>query len=61
LSLDVSKLSERQHRSRFNDIAAHADKAMPMDGLLGYQFLKTRPTAINFRRRELLVWSESGG
>jgi len=31
-----------------------------MDGLLGYQFLKTHPTAINFRARELLVWPESG-
>jgi len=46
---------------RFNDIAAHSGNAMPMDGLLGYEFLKTRPTAINFRRRELLVWSKSGG
>lgn len=46
---------------RFNDIAAHSDKALPMDGLLGYEFLKTRPTAINFRRRELLVWSKFGG
>lgn len=45
---------------RFNDIAAHSGKTIPMDGLLGYEFLKTRPTAINFRRRELLVWPESG-
>jgi hypothetical protein len=46
---------------RFNDIAAHAGKSLPMDGLLGYEFLKTRPTAINFHTRQLLVWSESGG
>ena len=42
---------------RFNDLAAHNDNEMPMDGLLGYEFLKTRPTSINFRRRELMVWS----
>ena len=41
---------------RFNDIAAHSGQTLPMDGLLGYEFLKTRPTAINFRRRELLLW-----
>ena len=45
---------------RFNDIAAHSGQTLPMDGLLGYEFLKTRPTAINFRRRELMVWPESG-
>ena len=46
---------------RFNDMAAHGGKTLPMDGLLGYEFLKTRPTSINFRRRELLVWPASGG
>ncbi len=46
---------------RFNDIAAHNGKPVPMDGLLGYEFLKTRPTAINFRTRELLVWEGAGG
>jgi len=46
---------------RFNDIAAHSGKSMPFDGLLGYEFLKTRPTALNFRTRRLLVWSKSGG
>jgi hypothetical protein len=46
---------------RFNDIAAHGGKPVPMDGLLGYEFLKTRPTAINFRTRELLVWEGAGG
>lgn len=46
---------------RFNDIAAHGGKPMPMDGLLGYEFLQTHPTAINFRKRELLVWEGAGG
>jgi len=46
---------------RFNDIATHNGNSLPMDGLLGYEFLKRRPTAINFRTRELLVWSKSGG
>lgn len=46
---------------RFNDIAAYSGDSVPMDGLLGYEFLKTRPTAINFRTRQLLVWSGSGG
>jgi len=45
---------------RFNDIAAHSGQTLPIDGLLGYEFLKARPTAINFRKRELLVWPESG-
>jgi len=46
---------------RFNDIASHNGNTMPMDGLLGYEFLKTRPTAINFRTRELLIWPPTGG
>jgi hypothetical protein len=41
---------------RFNDIAPHDGRSMPMDGLLGYEFLQTRPTAINFRSGELLIW-----
>ena len=41
---------------RFNDIAAHNGNSMPMDGLLGYEFLKTHPTAINFRTRTLAIW-----
>ena len=47
---------------RFNDVAGFSGSsdAMPMDGLLGYQFLKAHPTAINFRARKLLVWSPSG-
>ncbi len=38
---------------RFNDIAGHEP---PFDGLLGYEFLARRPTAINYRKRQLLVW-----
>ena len=32
------------------------DKAMPFDGLLGYEFLQSRPTAINMRTQQILVW-----
>jgi hypothetical protein len=60
-SMQMQDIDYADMTFRFNDIAAHSDKTMPIDGLLGYEFLKTRPTAINFRRRELLVWSESGG
>ena len=45
---------------RFNDMASHGGNPMPMDGLLGYEFLKTRPTAINFRTRQLMIWPASG-
>lgn len=38
---------------RFNDIAGHTP---PFDGLLGYEFLANRQTAINYRKRQLLVW-----
>jgi hypothetical protein len=41
---------------RFNDIAGHDAS---FDGLLGYQFLASRPTAINYRTRRLLVWPEA--
>jgi hypothetical protein len=41
---------------RFNDIAAHDGGSLPMDGLLGYEFLQMRPTAINFRSGELMIW-----
>jgi hypothetical protein len=41
---------------RFNDIATHDGNSMPMDGLLGYEFLQKRPTAINFRAGELMIW-----
>jgi predicted aspartyl protease len=46
---------------RFNDIASHNGNSMPMDGLLGYEFLKTRTTAINFRTRKLMIWPVTGG
>jgi hypothetical protein len=60
-SMQLQDIDYADMTFRFNDIAAHSGNAMPMDGLLGYEFLKTWPTAINFRRRELLIWSESGG
>jgi predicted aspartyl protease len=41
---------------RFNDLAGHKDRPIPMDGLLGYQFLKAQPVAINFRTRSLMLW-----
>jgi len=46
---------------RFNDIASHNGNSLPMDGLLGYEFLKTRPTAINFRTRKLMIWPATDG
>ena len=46
---------------RFNDIASHGGNPMPMDGLLGYEFLKTRPTAINYRTRQLMIWPAIDG
>ena len=56
-NMRVQNLDYADMTFRFNDIAGHNGSAMPMDGLLGYEFLKTRPTSINFRRRELMVWS----
>jgi hypothetical protein len=60
-SMQVQDIVYADMTFRFNDIAAHGGTPVPMDGLLGYEFLKTRPTAINFRKRELLVWGEAGG
>jgi hypothetical protein len=42
---------------RFNDLAGHGGQPVPFDGLLGYEFLKTRPTAINFRTGQLMLWN----
>jgi len=55
-NMRVQNLDYADMTFRFNDIAGHGGNAMPMDGLLGYEFLKTRPTSINFRRQELTVW-----
>ena len=56
--MQVQELEYSDLLFRFNDIAAFAndDNAVPMDGLLGYEFLQARPTAINFRAREVRVW-----
>jgi len=45
---------------RFNDIGGAGGHQPPFDGLLGYEFLAARVTAINFRARQLLVWGASG-
>ena len=60
-NMQVQDIDYPDQTFRFNDIAAYSDESVPMDGLLGYEFLKTHPTAINFRARELLVWPENGG
>jgi hypothetical protein len=41
---------------RFNDIVVAGGDSLKIDGLLGYQFLSSRPTSINFRARELKIW-----
>lgn len=41
---------------RFNDLASHGDNELPFDGLLGYEFLKTRLIDINFRIGEFYFW-----
>jgi hypothetical protein len=55
-NMQVQNIDYADMTFRFNDIAGHGGSVMPMDGLLGYEFLKARPTSINFRRRELAVW-----
>ncbi|MEE8301865.1 MAG: pepsin/retropepsin-like aspartic protease family protein [Candidatus Tectomicrobia bacterium] len=54
--MQLKDLSYPDMTFRFNDIAAHDGRPLPLDGLLGYEFLKTKPTAINFRARQLLIW-----
>jgi hypothetical protein len=41
-----------------NDIGGETGHVAPFDGLLGYEFIAARPTAINFRTKQLLVWPE---
>ncbi|HKJ17925.1 MAG TPA: pepsin/retropepsin-like aspartic protease family protein [Xanthomonadales bacterium] len=41
---------------RFNDIGGSQGHPMPIDGLLGYEFLAARPTAINFLARQVKLW-----
>jgi hypothetical protein len=49
----VSGIEYGRMQFRFNNIAGHTP---PFDGLLGYEFLANRQTAINYRKRQLLVW-----
>jgi hypothetical protein len=60
-SMRLQDIQYDDMRFRFNDMASHDGKPIPMDGLLGYEFLKTRPTAINFRTQELMIWPASDG
>jgi hypothetical protein len=59
-NMQVQNIDYADMTFRFNDMASHGGSPMPMDGLLGYEFLKTRPTAINYRTRELMIWPASG-
>jgi hypothetical protein len=52
-SMKLGGIDYGRMQFRFNDIAGHEP---PFDGLLGYEFLASRPTAINYRKRQLLVW-----
>ncbi len=58
-SMQLQDISYANMTFHFNDIATHDGSAMPFEGLLGYEFLMRRPTAINFRARQLLVWPRS--
>ena len=55
-STTISELSYPDMTYRFNDLAAHHGQAMPFDGLLGYEFLQNRPTALNLRKQQIMVW-----
>jgi predicted aspartyl protease len=55
-SMTVSNIAYEDVIFRFGDILLAGGGRLDMDGLLGYQFLSTRPTSINFRARELGIW-----
>lgn len=55
-SLTVNNIVYQDAVFRFNDILLASGNTLDMDGLLGYQFLSTRPTSINFRARQLSIW-----
>jgi predicted aspartyl protease len=55
-SMQIANIAYPDMTFRFNDLAAHGDRPMPLDGLLGYQFLQSQPVAINFRSRQLILW-----
>ena len=59
--VEVQDLSYPGMTFRFNDMVTHSNRPIPMDGLLGYEFLQSRPTSINYRRRELMVWPAVNG
>jgi len=54
--MQMNNLNYDNMTFRFNDIGGEAGHTPPFDGLLGYEFLAARPTAINFRSRQLLIW-----
>jgi hypothetical protein len=58
-SMELAGISYPDMTFRFNDLAEHGGRPIPYDGLLGYGFLSSRPTAINFQTRQLMVWPET--
>jgi hypothetical protein len=58
-SMQLKGLSYPNMTFRFNDIAGHGARIPPIDGLLGYEFLQARPTAINFRAQQVSIWPKS--
>jgi hypothetical protein len=54
--MSLSSLNYDNMTFRFNNIGGNSGHSMPFDGLLGYEFLASRPTAINFRARQLTLW-----
>lgn len=55
-SMTVSNVEYEDVVFRFSDIMLAGGGTLNVDGLLGYQFLSTRPTSINFRAREISIW-----
>ena len=55
-SMTVSNVEYQDVVFRFSDILLAGGGTLNVDGLLGYQFLSTRPTSINFRAREISIW-----
>ena len=56
--MQLSELNYDDMTFRFNDIGGDSGHQPPFDGLLGYEFLAARLTAINFRAGQLIVWPE---
>ena len=59
-SMQLENIDYPDMTFRFNDLAIHGDSPVPLDGLLGYEFLQSQPIAINFRSRQLLLWTQGG-